>query len=54
MTTKFPKLKKEVDETVLFFAQMDMQLYGHITQETVDIFEIQNTAFPPELEKLVK
>ena len=48
------QLKQEVSNTLFFFVQGDMQIYGHITAETVKAFETQGKTFPDVLREFVK
>ncbi len=50
-------LQTEIDETLLFLAQMDLNLYGYVTDGTKEAFAVQNVELPekykmPEVIKL--
>jgi len=47
-------LKKEIDQTLMFFVSSDLQIYGHITVSTVECFEMQNRQFPEALKEFIK
>lgn len=52
--SKHPELKEEVETTLIFIAEMDIDLHGHISQSTLECFEIQKVELPEEYKKYVK
>ena len=47
-------LKGQINETLLWFCQMDMGGLGYIKKETVEMFAVQNVKFPETLINLVE
>lgn len=45
---KHKGLKKEVDETLMFFIESDMKIYGKVTDSTKEAFRVQNVEIPAE------
>jgi hypothetical protein len=44
-------LKDEINETLFFFVESDISIYGYITESTKECFETQNVRFPYILNK---
>jgi len=51
---KHEGLKKEIDATLIWFAETDINIYGKITQGTLDAFKAQNVELPEQFKKWVK
>ena len=39
-------LRPEIDSTLMFFVEMDLKIYGYVTEDTVRAFRNQNTELP--------
>lgn len=39
-------LRSEIDATLMSFVEMDLEIYGYVTEETVRAFRNQNTELP--------
>ena len=48
------ELKNEIQETLYFFIDCDLQIEGYIKESTKELFKIQKVKFPAELEEFVK
>ncbi len=48
------ELKKEVDKTLMFFVECDLEIEGYISESTKELFAAQNRQFPEILEGFVK
>lgn len=46
-------LKKEIDQTLMFFVSSDLKIYGYITTNTVECFAVQNRKFPEALKGFI-
>jgi hypothetical protein len=46
-------LKNEIDQTLMFFVKTDLQIYGHITADTLECFEVQKRKFPEVLKEFL-
>ena len=44
------ELKEEVDKTLLFFVEMDLKVYGTVSDTTKEAFVKQGVKFPQELD----
>jgi len=47
-------LRDEVKSTLLFFIQSDMQIYGHVKKNTLEIFKVQGVVFPDQWIELLE
>lgn len=45
-------LRKEINGMLIFFCQVDLNIHGYITGDTVHTFEVQGVVFPEELKEL--
>lgn len=46
-------LKSEVEQTLMFFLETDLSLYGKVTRGTLDAFNVQKVPFPKDSEHLL-
>lgn len=46
-------LKSEINDTLLFFVESDLKIYGFITKGTIEAFETQNVKLPDSLNELI-
>ena len=44
-------IKKEKEETCLFFIKTDIEIYGKISKETKNICKVQNFEIPKQFNK---
>jgi len=44
-------IKKEKEETCLFFIKTDIEIYGKISKETQNICKVQNFEIPKQFNK---
>lgn len=47
-------LKKEINLTLLFLTETDLNIYGHITKSVVECWKTQGVKFPIGLNELVE
>jgi len=48
------ELKQEINETLLFFVETDLKIYGKVTADTREAFNTQGVEFPEQLKELNK
>lgn len=44
------ELKQEIEATLLFFIQTDLEIYGFVTENTKEAFKTQGGILPKELD----
>ena len=48
------ELKKEINKTLYFFVESDLNIYGFITESTINCFTTQGVKFPKKLKSFLK